>query len=160
VPEFDPCVGGCEVPVGFGVSGIAVVLPGDDFVDEGLFVAMRRSRHWDDRTPSSQCENLCNLLSQPGRCSFLLRQRLPKNSKTQSPIPGPTADCSRERAILGTTLDDLARASFPAHMGRAISCALHSGGDARPRPCLQALLSAVSWRSVGQVQLWRLRRAS
>jgi hypothetical protein len=26
--EFDPCVGGCEVPVGFGMSGIAVVLPG------------------------------------------------------------------------------------------------------------------------------------
>jgi hypothetical protein len=40
--------------------------------------------------------------------------------------------------ILTTTLDDLARASFPAHMGRASSCALHSGGDARPRPCLQA----------------------
>ena len=26
--EFDPCVSSCEVPVGFGVSGIAVVLPG------------------------------------------------------------------------------------------------------------------------------------
>jgi hypothetical protein len=26
------------VPVGFGASGIAVVLPGGDFVDEGLFV--------------------------------------------------------------------------------------------------------------------------
>jgi hypothetical protein len=38
VPEFDPCVGGCEVPVGFGVSGIAVVLPGGDFIDQGLFV--------------------------------------------------------------------------------------------------------------------------
>ena len=38
MPEFDPCVGGCEVPVGFGASGIAVVLPGGDFVDEGLFV--------------------------------------------------------------------------------------------------------------------------
>ena len=38
MPEFDPCVGSCEVPVGFGVSGIAVVLPGGDFVDEGLFV--------------------------------------------------------------------------------------------------------------------------
>ena len=36
--EFDPCVGGCEVPVGFGVSGIAVVLPGGDFVDQDLFV--------------------------------------------------------------------------------------------------------------------------
>ena len=36
--EFDTC-GGCgEVPVGLGVVGIAVVLPGGDFVDEGLFV--------------------------------------------------------------------------------------------------------------------------
>ena len=33
-----PCVSSCEVPVGFGVSGIVVVLPGGDFVDEGLFV--------------------------------------------------------------------------------------------------------------------------
>ena len=36
--EFDTCIGGCEVPVGLGVVGIAVVLPGGDFVDEGLFV--------------------------------------------------------------------------------------------------------------------------
>jgi hypothetical protein len=28
----------CELPVGLGVVGIAVVLPGDDFVDEDLFV--------------------------------------------------------------------------------------------------------------------------
>ena len=48
------------------------------------------------------------------------------------------AQTKRVRAILGTTLDDLARASFPAHMGRASSCAVHFGGDARPRPCLQA----------------------
>jgi hypothetical protein len=32
----------------------------------------------------------------------------------------------------------LARASFPAQMGRASSCAVHIGGDARLRPCLQA----------------------
>src|SRR6266446_4663259 len=56
------------------------------------------------------------------------------HSKTQSAIPGPTADCPRVRAILSTTLDDLARASFPAHMGRASSSAVHIGGDARPRP--------------------------
>ncbi len=37
-----------------------------------------------------------------------------------------------------SALDDLAHASFPAHMGRASSCAVHIGGDARPRPCLQA----------------------
>src|ERR1700676_5719772 len=36
--KFDACVGGCEVPVGLGVVGIAVVLPGSDFVDEGWFV--------------------------------------------------------------------------------------------------------------------------
>ena len=36
--EFDPSVGGCEVPVGFGVIGIAVVLPGSDLFAERLFV--------------------------------------------------------------------------------------------------------------------------
>jgi hypothetical protein len=36
------------------------------------------------------------------------------HSKTQPLIPGPTADCSRVCAILSTTLDDLARAGFPA----------------------------------------------
>ena len=36
--EFDPCIGGCEVPVGLGVVGIAVALPCGDFLDEGLFV--------------------------------------------------------------------------------------------------------------------------
>lgn len=36
--EFDPGVGSCEVPVGFGFAGIAVVLPGGDFLDESLFV--------------------------------------------------------------------------------------------------------------------------
>jgi len=36
--EFDTGVWGCEVPIGLGVFGIAIVLPGFDFVDEGLFV--------------------------------------------------------------------------------------------------------------------------
>ena len=36
--EFDAGIGGCEVPVGLGVVGIAVVLPCGDFLDEGLFV--------------------------------------------------------------------------------------------------------------------------
>ena len=36
--EFDACVGCCEVPIGLGVVGISVVLPGGDFVDQGLFV--------------------------------------------------------------------------------------------------------------------------
>jgi hypothetical protein len=38
VREVDSCVGGGELPVGLGVVGIAVMLPGGDFVDEGLFV--------------------------------------------------------------------------------------------------------------------------
>jgi hypothetical protein len=36
--EFDTCIWGSEVPVGLGVVGISVILPGGDFIDEGLFV--------------------------------------------------------------------------------------------------------------------------
>lgn len=36
--KLDACVGCCEVPVGLGVVGVAVVLRGGDFVDEGRFV--------------------------------------------------------------------------------------------------------------------------
>jgi hypothetical protein len=36
--EFNASVFGGEVPVGFCVMGISVVLPGGDFVDEGLLV--------------------------------------------------------------------------------------------------------------------------
>ena len=36
--EFGTGVFSCEVPIGLGVVGIAVVLPGGDFVDEDLFV--------------------------------------------------------------------------------------------------------------------------
>src|SRR5277367_4119078 len=36
--QFDACGGCSEVPVSLGVVGIAIVLPGGDFVDEGLFV--------------------------------------------------------------------------------------------------------------------------
>ena len=38
MPEFDTCIGGCEVPIGPGVIGIAIVLPCCDFLDEDLFV--------------------------------------------------------------------------------------------------------------------------
>ena len=38
MPESDAGIFGGELPVGFGVVGIAVVLPGGDFVDECLFV--------------------------------------------------------------------------------------------------------------------------
>ena len=36
--QFDASFGRCEVPVGLGVIGISLLLPGGDFVDEGLFV--------------------------------------------------------------------------------------------------------------------------
>ena len=36
--EFDTGVCCGELPIGLGVVGIAVVLPGGDFLDEGLFV--------------------------------------------------------------------------------------------------------------------------
>jgi hypothetical protein len=36
--EFDARGGGSELPIGLGVVGIAVLLPGGDFVDEGLSV--------------------------------------------------------------------------------------------------------------------------
>ena len=36
--QSDAGIFGGELPIGFGVVGIAVVLPGGDFVDECLFV--------------------------------------------------------------------------------------------------------------------------
>ena len=36
--EFDAGVGSCEVPICLGVIGVALLFPGGDFVDEGLFV--------------------------------------------------------------------------------------------------------------------------
>jgi hypothetical protein len=38
VLEFDTGRFGCELPVCLGVMGVAVMLPGGDFVGEGLFV--------------------------------------------------------------------------------------------------------------------------
>jgi hypothetical protein len=38
VLEFDAGVGGCEVPIGFGVVFISIVLPSGDLVAEGLLV--------------------------------------------------------------------------------------------------------------------------
>jgi hypothetical protein len=38
VLSFDTGVGGCEVSIGGGVAGIAVVLPDMDFIDEDLLV--------------------------------------------------------------------------------------------------------------------------
>ena len=39
--EFDAGIFGGELPVGFGVVGIAVVLPGGNFVDEVFVVGTR-----------------------------------------------------------------------------------------------------------------------
>ena len=36
--KFDASIFGGELPVGLGVVGIAVMLPGGNFVDEDLFV--------------------------------------------------------------------------------------------------------------------------
>jgi hypothetical protein len=36
--EFDACIWGREVPIRFGMIGVAVLFPGGDFVDERLFV--------------------------------------------------------------------------------------------------------------------------
>jgi hypothetical protein len=38
VLKFDASIFGGELPVGLGVIGIAIMLPGGDFVDEDLFV--------------------------------------------------------------------------------------------------------------------------
>jgi hypothetical protein len=38
VLEFDPGIFGCELPIGFGVMAIALVLPGGNFLDECLLV--------------------------------------------------------------------------------------------------------------------------
>ena len=51
--EFDASIFCGELPVGFGVVGIAVVLPGSDFLGEGFFVGNAAIEHWDVRTPSS-----------------------------------------------------------------------------------------------------------
>src|SRR5215813_3352397 len=42
--KFDASIFGGELPVGLGVVGIAVVLPGGDFVDEGRGTAGRAWR--------------------------------------------------------------------------------------------------------------------
>jgi hypothetical protein len=46
--KFDASIFGGELPVGLGVVGIAVVLPGGDFVDEDLL-----GDQGNVRTPSS-----------------------------------------------------------------------------------------------------------
>src|SRR2546430_6467133 len=53
--KFDASIFGGELPVGLGVVGIAVVLPGGDFVDEDLFVGRLRLglRNRGGRAPGS-----------------------------------------------------------------------------------------------------------
>jgi len=38
VLEFDAGVGGCEVPIGLGVMGIALMFPGGDLLREDLLI--------------------------------------------------------------------------------------------------------------------------
>ena len=55
--EFDTGIGSCEVPVGRGFAGVAVVLPGGDFLDEGVFVgdpSVEALGGWCARARSSQ----------------------------------------------------------------------------------------------------------
>ena len=59
--KFDASIFGGELPVGLGVVGITVVLPGGDFVDEDLFVGNAAIGHWDARTPSSDSARLSQL---------------------------------------------------------------------------------------------------
>jgi hypothetical protein len=44
--KFDASIFGGELPVGLGVVGIAVVLPGGNFVDEDLFVIASLASRW------------------------------------------------------------------------------------------------------------------
>jgi hypothetical protein len=44
--EFDARGGGGELPVSLGMVGIAVLLPGGDFVDEGLLVGDAPAFQW------------------------------------------------------------------------------------------------------------------
>jgi hypothetical protein len=51
--KFGASIFGGELPIGLGVVDIAIVLPGGDFLDEGLFVGNAAIEAWDVRTPSS-----------------------------------------------------------------------------------------------------------
>jgi len=51
--KFDTGIFCLEVPIGFGVAAIAVVLPSGDFRDESLPVGDAAVEHCEDRTPSS-----------------------------------------------------------------------------------------------------------
>ena len=56
--KFDAGIFRGELPIGLGVVGIAVVLPGGDFVDEGLFIGNAASEALGRRTPSSDSAKL------------------------------------------------------------------------------------------------------
>src|SRR5216110_3808484 len=51
--KFDASIFGGELPIGLGVVGIAVVLQAAISAMRVCLSGMRRSRHWDVRTPSS-----------------------------------------------------------------------------------------------------------
>ena len=53
---------------------------------------------------------------------------------TEEPVPPfqVQPQIARSTRHTGATLGNLARASFPAHMGRASGCAVHMGGAGAP----------------------------
>jgi hypothetical protein len=36
--QFDPCIGGCELPISFGVFLVSIALPGGDFFGQLVLV--------------------------------------------------------------------------------------------------------------------------
>ena len=65
--EFNPSIGCGELPVGIGVVGISIILPGCDFVDEGLFI--RESAFNKIRAFSRRCAGLLPFRISAASCS-------------------------------------------------------------------------------------------
>jgi hypothetical protein len=51
--EFNAGIGCCELPIGFGVVFVAVFSQAAISLVKVFLSGMRRSRHWDSGTPSS-----------------------------------------------------------------------------------------------------------
>ena len=78
--KFDASIFGGELPVGLGVVGITVVLPGGDFVDEEGAEEEHRNAFRLGRSPPSCRWPLAHRLARPvrhRRSERLNRQRLP-----------------------------------------------------------------------------------
>jgi hypothetical protein len=75
--EFDTCVGCGELPISISVISISNVLPSFDFVDEVCLPGMRRSRDWDERTPSSDSAISSQLCAEPVKAGSLVKVIIP-----------------------------------------------------------------------------------